>query len=60
MPLGKIKINEPSLCFFETLGAVPTSTLGYERRFNGALKLAINNGDAFVRDILSGQPEPPL
>ena len=44
----------------KTLGAVPTSTLGYERRFNGALKLAINDGDAFVRDILSGQPEPPL
>ena len=44
----------------KTLGAVPTSTLGYERRFNGALKLALNDGDAFVREILSGQPEPPL
>jgi rhodanese-related sulfurtransferase len=29
-------------------------------RFNGALKLAINDGDAFVKDIQSGQPEPPL
>ena len=31
-----------------------TSTLGCERRFNGALKLALNDGDAFVREILSG------
>ncbi|HET9522900.1 MAG TPA: rhodanese-like domain-containing protein [Terrimicrobiaceae bacterium] len=38
---------------------MPTSTLGYEGRFNGALKLALNDGDAFVRVILSGQPEPP-
>ena len=37
-----------------------TSTLGCERGFNGALKLALNDGDAFVREILSGQPEPPL
>jgi hydroxyacylglutathione hydrolase len=44
----------------KALGAVPTSTLGYERRFNNSLKLAINDGDAFVREILSGQPEPPL
>jgi hydroxyacylglutathione hydrolase len=44
----------------KSLGAVPTSTLGYERRFNGALKLALADGEAFVRDILSGQPEPPL
>jgi hydroxyacylglutathione hydrolase len=44
----------------KSLGAVPTSTLGYERRFNSALKLAIDDGDAFVKDILCGQPEPPL
>ncbi len=44
----------------KALGAVPTSTLGYERRFNNSLKLALNDGDAFVREILSGQPEPPL
>ncbi len=44
----------------KALGAVPTSTLGYERRFNGALRLAISDGDAFVRDVLSGQPDPPL
>ncbi len=44
----------------KALGAVPTSTLGYERRFNHVLKLALTNGDAFVREILAGQPDPPL
>ncbi len=44
----------------KALGAVPTSTLGYERRFNHALKLASEDGAAFIKDILSGQPEPPL
>lgn len=43
----------------KALGAVPTTTLGYERRFNRALKRAIEDGDAFVAEILSGQPEPP-
>ncbi len=44
----------------KSLGAVPTSTLGYERRFNGALKLALNDREAFVKEILAGQPDPPL
>jgi hydroxyacylglutathione hydrolase len=44
----------------KSLGAVPTSVLGYERRFNQALIRANQNADEFVRDILSGQPEPPL
>jgi hydroxyacylglutathione hydrolase len=44
----------------KSLGAVPTTTLGYERRFNKALRLALADGEAFVKDILSGQPEPPL
>jgi hydroxyacylglutathione hydrolase len=44
----------------KALGAVPVTTLGYERRFNGALKLALSDGVAFVKDILSGQPDPPL
>jgi hydroxyacylglutathione hydrolase len=44
----------------KALGAVPTTTLGYERRFNGALKLALSDGVVFVKDILSGQPDPPL
>jgi hydroxyacylglutathione hydrolase len=44
----------------KALGAVPTTTLGYERRFNSALKLAVSDGVAFVQDILTGQPDPPL
>lgn len=43
----------------KALGAVPLSTVGYERRFNGALSLAGEQGPAFVDAILSGQPEPP-
>ena len=43
----------------KALGAVPFSTVGYERRFNGALSLAGEQGEAFVDAILSGQPEPP-
>ena len=39
------------------LGAVPQSTLGYERRYNWAF--AIQDEDAFVDAVLSGQPEPP-
>jgi hydroxyacylglutathione hydrolase len=39
---------------------VPTSTLGYERRFNASLVLADSGRDAFVEGILEGQPEPPL
>jgi len=45
----------------KSLGAVPTSTLGYEKKFNHALKLALHDTeDAFVSFILDGQPEPPL
>lgn len=44
----------------KALGAVPFTTLGYERRFNGALKAASEDPAQFVGDILSGQPEPPL
>lgn len=44
----------------KALGAVPGSVLGYERRFNPAFRLALEGGgDEFVREILSGQPEPP-
>jgi hydroxyacylglutathione hydrolase len=39
------------------LSAVPQSTVGYERRFNWAL--AVDNEDEFVRQVLTGQPEPP-
>ena len=42
------------------LGAVPTSVLGYERLNNVALREALEGSeDDFVKDILSGQPEPP-
>ena len=44
----------------KALGAVPSSTLGYERRFNHAFKLALEGDeDRFVSFILDGQPEPP-
>ncbi len=43
----------------KAVGAVPFSTVGYERRFNGALALAGDAGSAFVDAILTGQPEPP-
>ena len=44
----------------KALGAVPQSTVGYEKRFNGALD-ALGRGEAaFVDFILDGQPEPPL
>jgi hydroxyacylglutathione hydrolase len=44
----------------KSLGAVPTSTLGYERLFNRPFRQALADGEAFVREILRGQPEPPL
>jgi hydroxyacylglutathione hydrolase len=39
------------------ISAIPQSTLGYERRFNWAFREATE--DAFVHDVLAGQPEPP-
>jgi hydroxyacylglutathione hydrolase len=43
----------------KALGAVPMSTIGYERRFNPAIGAA-KSEQGFVDFILSGQPEPPL
>jgi hydroxyacylglutathione hydrolase len=43
----------------KALGAVPTSTIGYERRFNPALRAAADER-GFLEFILAGQPEPPL
>jgi hydroxyacylglutathione hydrolase len=44
----------------KALSAVPGSTLGYEKRFNFALNLALaRSEDEFVASILEGQPEPP-
>jgi hydroxyacylglutathione hydrolase len=43
----------------KALGAVPQSTVGYEKRFNAAINAA-SNEQRFVQSILHGQPEPPL
>lgn len=43
----------------KALGAIPQSTVGYERRFNSAIHAAMRGEDAFVDHILDGQPEPP-
>lgn len=43
----------------KALGAVPQSTVGYEKRFNAAIQSA-DTEDHFVSEILSGQPEPPV
>ncbi len=42
----------------KSLGAVPQSTLGYERVSNWALQL--NEEPTFVEAVLEGQPDPPL
>jgi len=45
----------------KALGAVPHGAVGYERRFNRALRILQDEGDdAFVDFILADQPEPPL
>lgn len=45
----------------KALGSIPSSTTGYELRFNSAVKTALHEGEkAFVAEILDGQPEPPL
>lgn len=41
----------------KALGALPQSTIGYERISNWAF--AATDEDAFVRDVLAGQSEPP-
>ena len=43
----------------KALGAVPKTTLGYEREFSPALKAA-KTEESFVKFILEGQPEPPM
>jgi hydroxyacylglutathione hydrolase len=44
----------------KALGAVPASTVGYEKRFNAAIDASRQSEDHFVHHILEGQPEPPL
>jgi hydroxyacylglutathione hydrolase len=41
----------------KALGAVPQSTLGYEKRFNWAF--SVEDEDSFVSAVLAGQPVPP-
>lgn len=42
----------------KALGAIPSSTVGYEKLVNWALRHT--NEEAFVQELLSGQPEPPV
>ena len=39
------------------ISAIPSSTLGYEKRFNWAFN--VKSEDDFVTKVLAGQPEPP-
>lgn len=41
----------------KALGAIPSSTVGYEKQFNWAMKF--DNEGEFVKALLDGQPEPP-
>lgn len=41
----------------KALGAIPSTTVGYEMRFNWAMQ--VDDEDRFVQELLSGQPEPP-
>ncbi len=41
----------------KSLGAIPSSTLGYEKLFNPAFQFS--DEDAFVRWLLTGQPDTP-
>ncbi|MGD8586069.1 MAG: rhodanese-like domain-containing protein [Chloroflexota bacterium] len=41
----------------KALGAVPSSTVGYEKMFNWAL--SHEDQEPFVAELLAGQPEPP-
>lgn len=43
----------------KALGAVPQTTVGYEKLYNPAIRAAASEG-AFVRSILEAQPEPPV
>lgn len=41
----------------KALGAIPTTTVGYEKMFNWAM--AYTDEETFVKALLDGQPEPP-
>src|SRR5699024_2979276 len=42
----------------KSLGAVPMSTVGYEKQFNWAMK--IDDVETFVKQLLKEQPEAPV
>ena len=44
----------------KALGAVPTTTVGYEKLYNASLGAADHGEDVFVNAILDGQPEPQM
>jgi len=44
----------------KALGAIPDTTVGYEKRFNASVSFAAKSEQEFVDFILDGQPEPPL
>ena len=44
----------------KALGAIPETTVGYEKRFSPALDFVKRGEEQFVDFILTGQPEPPL
>lgn len=43
----------------KALGAIPSTTLGYEKRFNPAFRFSAADEEDFVRWLLQGQPEAP-
>ena len=43
----------------KALGAIPETTVGYERRFSPAIAAALQGEEPFIDWILDGQPEPP-
>lgn len=44
----------------KALGAIPQTTVGYEKRYNEAVRESQGDEDDFVDAILAGQPEPPM
>lgn len=44
----------------KALGAIPESTVGYEKMFNASIDAAKRGEQEFVDAVLEGQPEPPL
>ncbi len=42
----------------KSLGAIPSSTVGYEKRTNWALQFG-EKKEEFIKTLLEGQPEPP-